>query len=192
MSESVESLRWQLEERSTADLVSILRNRDDEEWRPEVFEVVASLLRARGVSPEEAAALGPEGFDVVESEPTVTVAGFFSPAEAHISRMALEEAGIAAWVIDEAGGTMYGVGIGARLQVRPRDVGAAREILSAGPVSSEALPSDLAEPPCPACGSRHVAPEAWIVEGDATEGGRRLGGRKWHYVCEDCQEAWPA
>ena len=55
--------------------------------------------------------MGPEGRDVTESEPTVTVATFFSPAEAHASRMALEEGGLTAWVADEAGGTMYGFGV---------------------------------------------------------------------------------
>jgi len=156
-----------------------------------VFEAVALVLKGRGVSPEEVIAMGPEGVDVVESEPTVTIANFFSPAEAHALRMALEEAGIGAWVTDEAGGTMYGMGIGARLQVRVKDEDAARGALSEAPVSAEALPADLAEPPCPACGSRNVAPEAWL---DETDGGRaswRPNRRKWYYVCADCQEAWP-
>lgn len=178
MSENAESLRKEFDQRSSEELTSILRNRDEEEWRPEVFEVVAQVLKDRGVSPEEVVAMGPEGDDVVESEPTVTIASFFSPAEAHLSRMALEEAGIAAWVADEAGGTMYGVGIGARLQVRAKDEGAAREVLAAAPVSGEGLPPNLAEPPCRACGSRNVAPEARLDE-------------KWFYVCADCGEAWP-
>jgi hypothetical protein len=78
----------------------------------------------------------------------VTIANFFSPAEAHVSRMALEEAGIAAWVADEAGGTMYGVGIGARLQVRAEDEGAAREVLSAAAAPAEALPPEEEDPGC--------------------------------------------
>jgi hypothetical protein len=190
MSESIETIRKELEQRSSEELISILRNRDEGEWRPDVFEVVALVLKDRGLSPEEVIAMGPEGVDVVESEPIVTIAKFFSPAEAHISRMALEEAGIAAWVADEAGGTMYGVGIGARLQVRVKDEGAARQVLSVAPVSGEGLPPDLAEPPCPACGSRNVASEAWVDDGDSGEPGRR-GRRKWHYVCADCDEAWP-
>jgi hypothetical protein len=192
MSENVESLRKELEQRSTAELISILRNRDQEEWRPEVFDVVASVLKARGVSPEDVSAMGPEGIDVVESEPTVTVARFFSPAEGHAARMALEEAAIPAWLIDEAGGTMYGVGIGTRLQVRLEDADVAREILSGAPVSAESLPPELAEPPCPACGSRNVSSEAWVDEADALEPPSRQTRRKWYYVCADCQEAWPA
>jgi hypothetical protein len=190
MSEDAESLRNELEQRSTAELVSILRNRDEEEWRPEVFDVVASILTARGVSPESVRAMGPEGVDVLESAPTVTIARFFSPAEAHAARMALEEARIPAWVADEAGGTLYGAGIGARLQVRLEDADAARELLAEAPVSAAGLPPELAEPPCPACGSRNVTSEAWVDGTDEVQGGQLR--RKWHYVCSDCNEAWPA
>jgi len=58
MSQSVESLRKELEQRSSEELMSILRNRDEEEWRPEVFEVVSLVLKDRGISPEEVIALG--------------------------------------------------------------------------------------------------------------------------------------
>ena len=105
--------------------------------------------------------------------------------------MALEEGGIPAWVTDEAGGTIYGIGIGARLQVRVKDVDAARELLSGAQQSADGLPPDLAEPPCPACGSRNVVSEAWVNKGDEGEL-RRQDRRKWYYVCGDCHEAWPA
>jgi hypothetical protein len=103
--------------------------------------------------------------------------------------MALEAAGIKAWVSDESGGTIYGVGIGARLQVRRTDAEAAAELLGTT-ASSLDLPPELAEPPCPACGSRNVAPEAWVAEAGATDMGISQR-RKWHYVCTDCREAWP-
>ncbi|HXB57315.1 MAG TPA: DUF2007 domain-containing protein [Vicinamibacteria bacterium] len=186
-----EALREHFEQESTEALVSILRNHDEQEWRPEVFEVVATILKSRGLAPGEVVALGPEPavIDVVESEPTVTVANFFSPAEAHGSRMALEEAGIPAWVMDEGLGTIYGVGVGTRVQVRASDADAARQVLSSQPAPGDALPADIAEPACPACGSRNVAPEAWVE----TESGQRHQGtrRQWHYVCADCREAWP-
>ncbi len=81
MIKSVDRLRKELEKRSSEELISILRNRDEEEWRPEVFKTVALVLKDRGISPEEVIAMGPEGTDVVESEPTVTIANFFSPLE---------------------------------------------------------------------------------------------------------------
>ncbi len=43
--------------------------------------------------------------------------------------MALEGAGLPAWVTDEAVGTMYGMGIGSRLQVRAENEAAARTLL---------------------------------------------------------------
>jgi Putative prokaryotic signal transducing protein len=146
VSDDKRNLREQFEPRTTEELIAILRNHDDGEWRQGVFDVVASILKARGISPDEIVALGPEGYSVAELEPTQTIAHFFSPPEAHASRMALEEAGIAAWVADEAGGTMYGVGIGTRLQVRARDVRAAREVLSSALAPVEGLPPDRAEP----------------------------------------------
>jgi hypothetical protein len=190
VADDTEQLARQFEQLSTDELVSILRNRDEEEWRPQVFDVVSSILAARGVSASEVSAMGPEGTEVAESAPTVTVATFFNAADAHASRMALEEAGIVAWVADEAVGTMWGVGVGNRLQVRATDEAVAREILASPPAPSEALPPELSDPACPACGSRNVAPEAWVDEEETTPP-RWRGRRKWHYVCSDCDEAWP-
>jgi hypothetical protein len=191
MSENPENLREELEQRSTDDLISILRNRDSAEWRSEVFAVVAALLKARGVSPEQVSAMGPEGFEVIESEPTVTVARFFTALAAQVQRMALEGAGLRAWVIDEEGGTIY-PGIGARLQVREADAERARELLSGDPVSAEDLPPELAEPPCPACGSANVTSELWEDEGADDQTPSPRARRKWYYICADCHEAWPA
>ncbi len=191
MPESFDELVQQFERFSTDELVSILRNRDEEEWQPEVFDVVASILAARGLQPAAIVAMGPEGREEVESAPTVTIATFFSPAEAHASRMALEEAGVAAWVADEVLGSMYGVGVGSRLQVRATDEAAAREVLASPPAPSDALPAEFADPACPACGSRKVVPEAWVVEGEGEEARPLSTRREWFYVCSDCDEAWP-
>ncbi len=161
-----------MERRTTGELISILRNHDEQEWRPEAFTAAAAALVSRGVSPAEVEAMGPEGVDVVESAPTITLETLTSPSEAQLLRMALEEAGIEAWVTDETLGSMYGVGIGSRLQVRARDEAAAREVLSSTAVKAAPSPG---EPACPACGSRNVAP--------ASEA---------RYVCSDCKETWPA
>jgi len=192
MPDEEDDLAGRLQGLSTEELVSILRNRDEDEWRPQVFDIVASVLAARGLDPAEISALGPEGGERIESAPTVTVATFFSPAEAHACRMALEEAGLSAWVADETVGTMYGVGVGSRLQVRATDESAAREILASPPAPADALPVDPAGSACPACGSRNVFPEAWVTESDAQEARWLSSRRRWYHVCADCDEAWPA
>jgi len=185
-----DNLRRGLEERSTEELVSILRNQDEEEWRPEVFEIVASILAARGLSPKEVVALGPEGIDVLEPQPLHTVGRYFSPIEAHAHRLALEQGGIKAWVSDEILGTSYGLGVGARLQVRVEDEASARSVLEAEPAPASALPDDIAEEPCPKCGSTEVTQTADIGDTSqlATEGARR----EWHCKCGSCGNAWSA
>lgn len=61
-----DELRARLATRSTDDLVSILQNGDEEEWRPEVFEIVASILSARGMSPSQ---MADQASDSVEDFP---------------------------------------------------------------------------------------------------------------------------
>jgi hypothetical protein len=134
MGEAVDTLRFKLEQKSSDELTTILRNRDEDEWRPEAFEMVAAILKDRGFSPGEIAAMGPEGYDAVEGAPT-TIGTFVNEGEAQALRMALEEAGIAAWVVDEARG--QALVAEARLQVRAADAEAARQILEAAQVTSE-------------------------------------------------------
>ena len=184
-----DNVREGLEARSTEELVSILRNRDQEEWRPEVFEIVESILAARGLSPKEVAALGPEGTDVLESQPLVTMGRYFSPIEAHAQRLAFEQAGIEAWVSDEILGTSYGLGVGARLQVRVEDEASARSVLEADAAPASVLPDDLAEAPCPRCGSPDVTQSVDIEEPASTTERRR---REWHYECGSCGNTWSA
>jgi hypothetical protein len=188
-----DELRTSLESRTTDELVAILRNQNQDEWRPEVFDLVASILASRGISPATVLAMGPEGEDVVEERPLVTVARYFSPAEAHAARMALEAADIQAWVIDESLGTVYGVGVGTRLQVRVEDEQAARGVLAGDPASASTLPAELAEPPCPQCGSKEVSQSSETIEDpDAARarGGRRR--RQWYYDCARCGHRWAA
>ena len=187
----VDELRASLEARTTEDLISILRNRNEDEWRPEVFDLVASILASRGVSPASVSAMGPEGEDVVEQRPLATVARYFTPAEAHAGRMALEAAGLQAWVVDESLGTVYGLGVGTRLQVRVEDEAAARAVLEEEPRGTEELPAELAEPPCPRCGSRDIALSSEPIEDPdvhRARGGRRR--RDWYYDCRACGYRW--
>ena len=146
MSDDRDDIRRELEARPTEELVSILRNRDEDEWRPEVFDIVAAILATRGVSPTEVVAQGPEGEDVLEGQQLVTVGSYNSAAVAHLQRMALEEAGLQAWVCDETVGGWYPVGIGLRLQVRVEDETAARAVLEVDAVPASTVPPELAEP----------------------------------------------
>ena len=192
MTEELDTVRRELEQQSTESLVSILRNRDEDEWRPEVFDIVARILHERGVSPDDVTALGPEAIDVVESEATVTLATFFSPAHAHACRGALENAGLKAWVVDEALGTIYAMGVGTRVQVRQQDIEAAQAILDKledSPPSADALPPELAEPPCPRCGSVRVIPFA-EMDDELVRLGPLGFGRRWKYRCGDCDCIW--
>jgi hypothetical protein len=191
MNPRLEEIRASLEQRTTEELTSILRNHDQEEWRAEVFEIVASILAARGVSPAEVAALGPEPREVVESRPLVTVGRYFNPAEAHAARLALENAGISAWVLDEVLGTAYSIGVGTRLQVLVEDEAAALELLEGDDVPAGEVPPELQEPPCPRCGSARVRPVAEVIDPGPTfarPSGRRQ--REWKYVCDSCDHRW--
>jgi putative signal transducing protein len=188
MSEDLEDIRRELEERPTEDLASILRNRDEDEWRPEVFDIVATILKGRGLSPAEITAQGPDDVEVVEGQPLVTVGRYFNPVHAHAYRMALEAAGLESWVSDEAGGGLYGNVIGARLQVRAQDEAAAREVLDADPVPASEMPAELAELPCPRCQSQEVTQTAEVVE--ATTLNLERPSRVWRYRCGSCGHTW--
>jgi Putative prokaryotic signal transducing protein len=188
MSEDLEAIRRELEERPTEELASILRNRDEDEWRPEVFDIVAGILTSRGLSPAEITAQGPDAIDVVEGQSLVTVGRYFSPVQAHAYRMALEAAGLKSWITDEGGGGLYGVGIGARLQVRAEDEKAAREVLESDPVPASEMPAELAEQPCPRCGSQEVTQTAEVVDTPGLHLERP--SRAWRYQCGQCGHTW--
>ena len=87
----------------------------------------------------EEAAAAPRAEQEHDDQPLVTVGQYFNPIEAHGHRMALEQAGLRAWVRDENIGATYRVGIGTKLQVRAQDEVAARDVLEMGsaPVSSD-------------------------------------------------------
>lgn len=187
MSDDRETIRRELEARPTEELVSILRNRDRDEWRPEVFDIVAVILADRGVSPTEVVAQGPEGEDVLEGQPLVTVGSHLSAPVAHLQRMALEEAGLQVWVCDETVGGWYSLGIGSRLQVRAEDETAARAVLEEVEASlASAPPPELAEPTCPKCGSSEVNPTAEVP--DPPQPGPAEWSRR--YECGSCRHAW--
>jgi hypothetical protein len=187
MSEEDDAVRQELEGLPTEELVSILRDRDEQEWRPEVFGIVESILAGRGVSAADVAALGPEGEDVVEEQLLVTIGRYFTPHEAHGLRMALEEASLRAWVSEESGGAMFGVGIGSRLQVRAEDEAAARAVLEAAAVPVSGAPP-LAEQPCPRCGVREMRQGTALAQPPAPASAD--APRAFRYECASCGHSW--
>jgi hypothetical protein len=181
-------IRARLEERSTDELIAILRERNEDEWRPEVFAIVASILASRGVSVADAADPALEDHGAAE-EPFATVASFTSSSEAHVARMALEEAGLSAWVVE---GTM-GMGDGSRVQVRAGDERAALDILESAPASSTDLPPELAEAPCRSCGANRVRPVFELLERGSPHYNGTDGrpSPRWLFACDACGEKWP-
>jgi hypothetical protein len=109
-----------------------------------------------------------------DDESLVPVGQYFNAIEAHGHRMALEQAGLRAWVCDENIGATYGVGIGTKLQVRAGDEAAARAILEMDSAAASAdlwsdLPDEVVEPPeavAPTRPEPEVAPEEPSVEKD--------------------------
>src|SRR5882672_1796657 len=64
-----------------------------------------------------------------ENVALVTVGRYFNPFEAQTNRMALEQAGLHAWLSDENLGATYGIAVGISLEVRAQDAAAARAVL---------------------------------------------------------------
>jgi DNA-directed RNA polymerase subunit M/transcription elongation factor TFIIS len=184
-----DEVREQLELLRDEELVSILEEHDEEQWRPEVFDIVASILSERGVAPN--ADLKQEG-DASEEEADmdlVAVGNYFSYIDAETDRLALEAKGLKAWIFNEYGPPMQGFGPAVQLRVRTEDLAAARGILESEPVSSSELPPDIAEPPCPRCGSRKVAEEAEVL--DALDASTSASTKEtWFYHCASCGHKW--
>jgi hypothetical protein len=121
---------------------------------------------------------GREGTDILDDQPPVTVGQYFNPIEAYGHRMALEQAGVRAWVCDEHIGATYGVAIGTKLQVRAGDEAAARAILEMDSAAAPAdlwsdMPDDVVEPPEAAAPTR-PEPEAAAPEEPSVEQDRAL------------------
>ncbi len=155
-------MRRELERFSDDELAEIFLDRDEDRWRPEVFDIVASILESRGVSTRELLAaraeeLAEASASIAEAPPEllVTVAEYFNTLDAQADRLALEQAGLKVWLAGE----YQGEGGTTSLQVRPGDLAAAMEILDAPPVTGSDLPDELAEAQCPRCGSHDVTEE---------------------------------
>jgi hypothetical protein len=95
-----DEIRQQMDLLSDEELLSIVREHDEEQWRPEVFDIVRTILNQRGRSPDEDAA-EVSGFDEAEEPPEldlVTVANYQTCMDAEADRQALVSKGMEAWV----------------------------------------------------------------------------------------------
>ena len=185
---NLDEIRQQLEPLNNEELISILRQHDEEEWRPEVFDIVESILRERGISPDEALETTADGQDPLDETAgldLVTLAEYPSYVDAETDRLALEAKGLKAWVFNEHD-PFEGAVPGAQLQVRSEDLNAAMAILQSELVPSSDLPPEIAEPPCPKCGSREVTEGVEIIK-DADSS---LPQQVWLYHCASCSHKW--
>lgn len=204
-----DEIRQQLDLLKDEELLTILREHDQEQWRPEVFDIVASILNERGVSP----AAGPEHSDHEEETEEgipeaylAPVAGYFNQSDAEEDLLILENEGVRAWIFNEVTRSGEGPADIVRLKVLKEDLKTAMEILSSEkedfksalailrsePVSSSYLPEEIAEPPCPKCGSRKVTEEAEIVESHdfSSRSVRSTPEQVWLYKCSACGHKW--
>jgi hypothetical protein len=191
----LDDLRQQLELLNDERLLSILRERDDEQWRPEVFDIIASILRQRGVS-LNADPQRPENSEATAAYPPdqllVTVAGYFNRADAEQDRAALEERGLRAWIFDEDVSQEDGLEAGFELRVLKEDFKPAMAIINSdnGPLPD--LPDEIAEPPCPKCGSRETTEAPEMVESfdGSSRSYRPVTKEIWLNKCSACGHKW--
>ncbi len=182
-----DEIRQNLDLLTNEELISILREHDEKEWRPEVFDIVSSILISRGISPDEEPAvepdvsIEPEGFDLI------TIGSYTDYIDAETDRMALEAKGLQAWISNRYAPPMQAVRQGVQLRVPANDANAARAILDSEPVPSTDLPEEIAEPPCPKCGSRNVTETAELVESPVEPGD---SSSDWLYHCASCGHKW--
>jgi hypothetical protein len=162
--------RRELEHRETEELLDILVARDEDEWRPEVFPLVETVLRERGVDPEQAVAErrrrppAPRPLEIAEPETAgpIVLLELEDEVEARLCRMALLESGIEAVLRKPDGSGVL------QLVVDESKAEAARAVLEA----AETDPDAEAGFRCASCG--------FIAE-PVLDGDRR--------VCQVCGEA---
>ena len=140
-----DDMRARLEQLPTGELLAILRDRDLEEWRPEAFPLVEAILREREVDVPAALESLRAAATYVDFEALTEIATFSTSVDAHLCRMALEEAAIPCWVFNDNLAGIHvplGMAIGVSVRVRPEDEDAAREILEAVRAGEMAAPED--------------------------------------------------
>jgi DNA-directed RNA polymerase subunit RPC12/RpoP len=189
-----DDMRARLEQLPTGELLAILRDRDPEEWRPEAFPLVEAILAARHVDVPAALENLRAAAAYVDFEALTEVATFSTSVDAHLCRMALEEAEIPCWIFnDHLAGVHVPLAmvIGVSVRVRPEDEAAAREILEAVRAGAVAAPEEAA--PCPRCGTETVRKgrvDRIATLATALTTGPPLAQSKWEYRCTSCGHIW--
>jgi DNA-directed RNA polymerase subunit M/transcription elongation factor TFIIS len=188
-----DEIRQNMDLLSDEELVSILQEHDEEQWRPEVFDIVKSILHGRGISSvDEDLRTGAEEtewriLDETTRRDLVTVGTYSLYADAETDRMALEADGLKAWIFNQYGPPTGGFAPAVQLKVLAEDFPAAMKILETEAVDSSDLPAEFAVPPCPRCGAGQVIEEGEIVESAED----RTPKQEWFYSCTSCGHKWP-
>ena len=140
-----DELRAKLAEMPTGELLRVLQDRDLDEWRPEAFPLVEGILTERHVDVAAALESLNAAATYVDFEALTAIATFSTSVDAHLCRMALEEAEIPCWIFNDNLAGVHvplGMAIGVSVRVRPEDAEAAREILEAVRSGATAAPED--------------------------------------------------
>jgi hypothetical protein len=105
-------LRSRLDEKTTEELIELLTAHDLTEWRPEVFPVVESILRDRGVDVAAIKALPPRHDRSLsdDSADFVKLLDLPDPAMVPVAKSLLEEAGVAFFIRNESTQGLWGLG----------------------------------------------------------------------------------
>lgn len=183
-----DEMRQRLELLPDAELITILQDRDTDQWRPEVFDIVRSVLFQRGVSfdahpsAEDDVEWNDPGMAATSAGDLVTVAMYANPMDAETDYMALRAKGLKVWIQNR-----FSHEDNLCLQVQSEDFAAAMDILQSEPVPSSDLPEDIAEPPCPKCGSRNVMEKAEVQESSIDH---PCAIQAWIYHCASCNHKW--
>jgi hypothetical protein len=134
-------LRSRLDALPTEALVEVLKGRDPDEWRPEVFPIVESILEGRGVDVAalNAAAERERAAAREDPRPFEPAMELPDPAILAVAKSLLEEAGVRFFIKNEGTQSLFGggqLGTGYNLftgppvlMVEPSRVDEARELL---------------------------------------------------------------
>ncbi len=128
----VNEIRQHMERLSNQELISILLEHDENQWQPEVFEVVGTILSERGISSGQDLkyTVGPESaFSETAGLNLITVAEYVSHLDAEADRLILEGEGLKGWIFEEDTPPAEGFPPSVQLKVCAEDWRAAMERL---------------------------------------------------------------